>query len=367
MNVYKECFEQLSQLLEDLQSQYITGSVEIEVNTNYQNKVRKRVICWYNGKIIYAGLQAPNNHILTRLLVQKFRSEWVEAAIKVITPKVTSKTSIREFLDMLVNMRVLTWSQIETEIHKQIIITIEQLLPYSGIVTIQNHDELQICRGVDWSFLQSNLVKRQEYWHSFAPIISSMEVIPKLALETLEKISDPVVANHLKQWVDGERSLVEIAEKLNQDPLQIAQSYYRWAQSGWVSFVREIPRKKHHTFKILAVDESPVVHALIQQSLGKDYQVLVATNAITALQTICREDISLLLLDLTLPDIDGLEVCRQVRNISKFRDLPIIILSSKENFLEKLKGQMAGSSYYLTKPFEPQKLKEIVSNFLPQD
>ncbi|PSB00635.1 response regulator [Merismopedia glauca] len=367
MNVYKECFEQLPQLLEDLQSQYITGSVEVEVSINSQHKTRKRVICWHNGKIVYAGLQIPNNQTLTRMLMQKFRSEWVEAAIKVVNPKITPKTSIREFLDMLVNMRVLTWGQIETEIHKQIIITIEQLLPYSGIVTIENNHELQICRGVDWSFLESNLVKRQEYWHSFAPIITSMEAVPKLSLGTMEQISDPVVAHHLKQWVDEQRSLVEIAEKLNQDPLQIAQSYWRWAQSGWVNFAKSIPETPKRTFKVLAVDNSPIIHALIQQTLGKDYQVLVATNAANALQTIFKEEISLLLLDVTLPDLDGLEICRQVRNLPKFRDLPIVILTSRDNFLEKLKGQIAGSNYYLTKPFDPQKLREVVGKFLPKD
>jgi CheY-like chemotaxis protein len=367
MNVYQECFEELSQLLEDLQSQNITGSVEIEVYIKDLNKIRKRVICWHNGKIVYGGLQTPNNQILTRLILQKFRSEWLEAAIKVVNPKITHKTSTREFFEMLVGMRVLTWSQIETEIHKQIITTIEQLLPYSGTVTIKNNDELQICRGVDWSFLQSNLAKRQEYWHSFAPIIHSIEAVPKLPLGTVEKISDSVVAHHLKQWVDGERSLVEIAEKLHQDPLQIAQSYWRWAQSGWVTFAKEIPQTPQRVFKVLAVDNSPIVHALIQQTLGKDYQVLVATNATNALQTISQEDISLLLLDVSLPEIDGLEICRQVRNISKFRDLPIVILSSKENFLEKVISQISGSSYYLSKPFDPQKLREVVRKFLPQD
>lgn len=236
MNVSQECFEQLPKLLEELQSQYFTGMIEVEVNINSYNKTRKRSICWQNGKIIYAGLKIPNNQTIGRMLLQKFRSEWVETAIKVVTPKVTPKTSIREFLDMLVDMRVLTWNQIETEIHKQIVINIEQILPYAGNVILESESELQICRGIDWSFIESNLIKRRDYWHTFAPVINSIESIPKLPYGAIASISDPVVANHLKHWVDGKRSLVEIAEKLNQDTLQIAQSYCRWAQAGWVTF-----------------------------------------------------------------------------------------------------------------------------------
>jgi CheY-like chemotaxis protein len=366
MNVYQECFEQLSQVLEDLQSQSLTGSVEVEVKINSHNKVRRKTICWHNGKMVYAGAQIPNNQILTRMLVQKFRSEWVEAAIKIATPKITPKTTIREFLNILVNMRVLTWSQIETEIHKQIIITIEQLLPYPGTITISDNRDVEICRGVDWSFLQSNLVKRQQYWHSFTPTISSMESIPKIPFKTMEKISDPVVANHLKQWVNDERSLIEIAEKLNQDVLQIAQSYWRWSQSGWVTFTDELQPRSQETIKVLAVEDSSISHGLIKEALATDYQVLVTKTAEDTLHALAHEDISLLLLDITLPNIDGLEICRQVRNTPKFQNLPIIILAAKDSFLDKLKGQMAGSSYYLTKPIDSEKIKEVVQKFLPK-
>jgi twitching motility two-component system response regulator PilG len=77
-----------------------------------------------------------------------------------------------------------------------------------------------------------------------------------------------------------------------------------------------------------------------------------------------QKQISLLLLDVTMPDIDGLEMCRTVRSIPKFRHLPIIMLTARDGFFDKVKGQIAGTNRYLTKPFDAEKLLEIVSEFV---
>jgi DNA-binding response OmpR family regulator len=74
--------------------------------------------------------------------------------------------------------------------------------------------------------------------------------------------------------------------------------------------------------------------------------------------------ISLLILDLTMPDIDGLQLCRTIRSIPKFKNLPIIMLTARDGFFDKIKGQMAGSDRYLTKTFEAEKLLEIVNEYV---
>lgn len=77
-----------------------------------------------------------------------------------------------------------------------------------------------------------------------------------------------------------------------------------------------------------------------------------------------RENISLLLLDVSMPEIDRLEVCRIVRNIPQFRDLPIIRVTGKDGFFDKVKGRIAGFTEYLTKPFDADKLREIVGDYI---
>jgi twitching motility two-component system response regulator PilG len=77
-----------------------------------------------------------------------------------------------------------------------------------------------------------------------------------------------------------------------------------------------------------------------------------------------QKDIRLLLLDVTMPGVDGLEMCRTVRSIPKFRDLPIVMLTARDGFVDKIKGQIAGSTQYLTKPFHNDKLIEIVEKYV---
>jgi twitching motility two-component system response regulator PilG len=88
--------------------------------------------------------------------------------------------------------------------------------------------------------------------------------------------------------------------------------------------------------------------------------VLLASNAVDALKVINTTAIALLLLDVTMPEIDGLEFCRTVRSLPKFKNLPIIMLTARDKFSDKLRGQIAGATHYLIKPVEPTQLLEIV-------
>lgn len=115
---------------------------------------------------------------------------------------------------------------------------------------------------------------------------------------------------------------------------------------------------------ILAVDDSTVMQELVKQALDPSYRVLVADNAVDALSMIYHEQVSVLLLDVAMPGIDGLELCRTVRSIPQFQNLPIIMLTAKDGAFDKVQGRLAGATEYLTKPFDKQKLCDVVSNIL---
>ncbi|MBP0001132.1 MAG: response regulator [Cyanobacteria bacterium SID2] len=114
---------------------------------------------------------------------------------------------------------------------------------------------------------------------------------------------------------------------------------------------------------ILAVDDSPVMRKTIQRILAGQYRVLLADNALDALSLIYHEPISLVLLDVSMPEIDGLEMCRTVRSLPQFQALPIIMLTARDKAFDKIKGQLAGATEYLTKPFDANRLLEIVGEY----
>lgn len=117
------------------------------------------------------------------------------------------------------------------------------------------------------------------------------------------------------------------------------------------------------TLTVLAVDDSPVMRTTIERALGSKYHVVVKDNALDALSVIYHEPIAVLLLDVSMPEIDGLELCRTVRNLPQFQDLPIIMLTARDKAFDKVKGRMAGATEYLTKPFDAQQLRQIVDQY----
>ena len=115
---------------------------------------------------------------------------------------------------------------------------------------------------------------------------------------------------------------------------------------------------------ILSVDDSNVTRTFIQRSLKDDYQLLLADNAMDALDIISHKSIALLLLDVSMPEIDGLELCRTIRNLPRHSSLPIVLLTARDSVFDKAQGRMAGATDYLTKPFDAEQLNQIVERVM---
>jgi two-component system, OmpR family, alkaline phosphatase synthesis response regulator PhoP len=106
--------------------------------------------------------------------------------------------------------------------------------------------------------------------------------------------------------------------------------------------------------RILVVDDEPSIRKIIEYAL-KDagFQVLMAGRGDEALDILSRESVDLVVLDLMLPGVDGLEVCRRVR---AERNVPIIMLSARSEEVDKVLGLELGADDYVTKPFSPREL-----------
>ncbi len=100
--------------------------------------------------------------------------------------------------------------------------------------------------------------------------------------------------------------------------------------------------------RILVVDDERSIRRFLKASLGSQFTILEATNGEEALAAVAAEHPDLVVLDLGLPDMDGLEVTRRLREWSQ---IPIIIVSVREREEEKIAALDAGADDYLTKPF----------------
>lgn len=106
--------------------------------------------------------------------------------------------------------------------------------------------------------------------------------------------------------------------------------------------------------KILTVDDDVSVCQLLALYLSKEnYSTDMAHNGITAIEKIKNDNIGLVLLDIMMPNKDGIETLKEVR---QFSNVPIIMLTSRGEAIDKITALDAGADDYITKPFEPQEL-----------
>lgn len=114
--------------------------------------------------------------------------------------------------------------------------------------------------------------------------------------------------------------------------------------------------------RILVVDDEKEIADLLEIYLISDgYEVLKAYNGEEGLEILNREQVDLLLLDVMMPGIDGLEMCRKVR---EDKNIPIIIVSAKTQELDKILGLSTGADDYVSKPFNPLELMARVKSQL---
>jgi CheY-like chemotaxis protein len=116
---------------------------------------------------------------------------------------------------------------------------------------------------------------------------------------------------------------------------------------------------------ILVVDDSATVRKLISGKLEKSgHTVVCAVDGVEALANIRAKLPDLVLLDITMPKMDGYEVCRQIRSNPDSKDIPVVMISGKDGFFDKVRGRMAGTTAYITKPFGPETLMKALETYL---
>jgi twitching motility two-component system response regulator PilG len=116
---------------------------------------------------------------------------------------------------------------------------------------------------------------------------------------------------------------------------------------------------------VLVVDDSPTVRKIVQITLQREnIRVVTAGDGLSALAAVSDTQPDLILLDIVLPRMDGYNICHLVRNNPEYRDLPIIMLSGKDGIFDKMRGRLAGSTEYITKPFDSTELVQSVRRYL---
>jgi two-component system alkaline phosphatase synthesis response regulator PhoP len=118
-------------------------------------------------------------------------------------------------------------------------------------------------------------------------------------------------------------------------------------------------------YKILAVDDEPDIIEIISYNLNKEgYEVLTASNGADAIKIARENRPDLIILDIMMPKMDGIETCRQIREIDKLKNTFIVFLTARDEEFVEIMGFSAGADDYISKPIKPRALLSRINAIL---
>jgi twitching motility two-component system response regulator PilG len=116
-----------------------------------------------------------------------------------------------------------------------------------------------------------------------------------------------------------------------------------------------------HGLKVMVIDDSKTIRRTAETLLSKaGCQVLTAMDGFEALAKIVDDEPDVIFVDIMMPRLDGYQTCALIKNNPRFRQTPVIMLSSKDGLFDKARGRIVGSEQYLTKPFTRDELIEAI-------
>lgn len=117
--------------------------------------------------------------------------------------------------------------------------------------------------------------------------------------------------------------------------------------------------------KILIVDDSETIRRTAEALLKKEgYTIGVAEDGFRAFAAIIDFKPDIIFLDIMMPRLDGYQVCSVIKNNPEYSHIPVIMLSSKDNIFDKARGRVAGSEFFMSKPFSKEELTNVVKQHL---
>lgn len=196
----------------------------------------------------------------------------------------------------------------------------------------------------------------------------------KLALAFNLRNENKQIIESLTKLLEENLCLYKLASELKMDALLLANLLKPLVEHGIVTVNSEIDKnaggdRPSGTDKgrrvVACIDDSQTVHRQVKLTLeAAGYEVLSLTEPARALTALARVRPELVLMDINMPDIDGYELCRLLRQSSLLQNIPIVMLTGRDGVVDRLRARVAGATDYMTKPIHAQQLVELVHKLL---
>lgn len=117
--------------------------------------------------------------------------------------------------------------------------------------------------------------------------------------------------------------------------------------------------------KVMVIDDSKTIRRTAETLLKKSgCEVVTATDGFEALSKILEHRPNIIFVDIMMPRLDGYQTCALIKNNKMFKEIPVIMLSSKDGLFDRARGRIVGSEQYLTKPFTKDELLGAITQYV---
>jgi len=218
-----------------------------------------------------------------------------------------------------------------------------------------------------------------------------------LQADQLRQQTSPSAYRNLTAFADGKQTLRDLAVKLKQSPLPLTHSIAPYIQRNLIGLIEVedlknsiLPRKiveckspengkstsRKHSISSSSSKSAKAVIAYIDDSridtqmMGyiveeAGYNFVSIQDSVQALVKLLENKPDLIFLDLVMPVANGYEICSQIRRVSVFQDIPVIILTGNDGIVDRVRAKMVGASGFLPKPITQQKVLGTLQKYLP--
>jgi twitching motility two-component system response regulator PilG len=338
------------------------------------------LIFFVNGKIVYAADRASSTLVRLRDYLHRYQAD---GAIDLLQSSSLATTNEPEYayLWLLLEKKAITPQQARSIIESAIAETLFDLLSLrhgafafeAGVALAPQLNALEVTP------LLTKTMRQLQQWKQFYPYIQSPH--QAFAINNAAKLETALPANayqSFSRWGDGKTTLRQLSRYLNRDLLTLSKSIYPYAERGWIHLVDPLaPSKKskspgkedapaaNRIPQIVCIDDDLSIGKKVEYTLGEmGYRAIAIADPLQALSQVFQIKPDLILCDIAMPHLEGYEVCAMLRRSTAFRRTPIVMLTGKETFVDRVRARLSGANDYLTKPFGERELLLLLEKYL---
>lgn len=380
--------------LKNFQQESFTGAVNLKI------EVSKQPVNWqiffYFGKLIWANGGVHSERSWRRHLTQYCP----QVELDKLNLDISDRYKCPEYYTLAVLMQR---GLIEPEIAEKLIAskTKEVLFDIFQQIKLNQASCILEAESIPLSFLLDHnsdqaficvelaevITAAQNQWSTWAKS-GFASISPNISLQIRSKeklkqqVSEVIYQNFVK-LLDGQRTLRDLAVLMNKDVLVVLKSLTAYIRQGLIGLT-EIPdlpitksigddqsniittEKNLDTQALIAcIDDSPQVCQIMKQIITKaNYRFLEIQQPIQAVPSLINANPQLIFLDISMPILNGYEVCTQIRRVSKLQDIPIVMLTGNDGVFDRVKAKVCGASDFLSKPVEIDKILQTIEKYV---